>query len=368
MNREQQDYVWSILPKEFKEEVKQIYNADDPIVFPEENELFDYIFGEHNLTSDADGEDEMLCVSRKQVQEMYNRYFGNALEPVSRIRLRKELQDLFGSKCLPDEVVVAENATTTEPKLRFKEYDTVRVKKGCESYNELIEIMAVDESDKSSTYLGDDGEWYAESDLEPYTEPEASTFTETCTDDCQSPRKEVAKMKPIEFIISVYLATAEEDKEFRQLLHENGFEWADGDSLIDSREWSSAFEEDKIHFVYPDKTVTYCGDRTSDTLTFSEFKRQYFEAEPEETNRTKVSYSSNSVAKSEMVDGIIKDSFSKERRLNIATQMVKAIMQCPEAVERIASAEADSLLDDILHDALYLTDRLIAECEKGGKS
>ena len=62
----------------------------------------------------------------------------------------------------------------------------------------------------------------------------------------------------------------------------------------------------------------------------------------------------------------LKDSFSKERRLNIATQMAKAIMQCPETIERIASAETDSLLDDIVDDALYLTDRLIAKCEKGG--
>ncbi len=66
------------------------------------------------------------------------------------------------------------------------------------------------------------------------------------------------------------------------------------------------------------------------------------------------------------LDNILKDSFRNERRLNIATQMVKAIMQCHGIVERIASAEADSLLDDILHDALYLTDRLMSECEKGG--
>ena len=65
-------------------------------------------------------------------------------------------------------------------------------------------------------------------------------------------------------------------------------------------------------------------------------------------------------------DNILKDSFSKERRLNIAVQMVKAITQCPEIIERIASAEADSLLDDIVDDALHLTDRLISKCEKGG--
>lgn len=65
-------------------------------------------------------------------------------------------------------------------------------------------------------------------------------------------------------------------------------------------------------------------------------------------------------------DNILKGSFLKERRLSIAVQMVKAITQCPEIIERIASAEADSLLDDIVDDALHLTDRLIDECEKGG--
>lgn len=65
-------------------------------------------------------------------------------------------------------------------------------------------------------------------------------------------------------------------------------------------------------------------------------------------------------------DNILKDSFAKERRLNIAVQMIKAMMGCPEIVDRISSAENDSLLDDILHDALHLTDKLIAECEKGG--
>lgn len=67
-----------------------------------------------------------------------------------------------------------------------------------------------------------------------------------------------------------------------------------------------------------------------------------------------------------MVDNIIKEGFLKERRCNIAVQMVKAITQSPEIVDRISSAATDSLLDDILSDALYLTDKLIEKCEKGG--
>lgn len=67
-----------------------------------------------------------------------------------------------------------------------------------------------------------------------------------------------------------------------------------------------------------------------------------------------------------MVDNIIKEGFLKERRCNIAVQMVKAITQSPEIVDRISSSATDSLLDDILSDALYLTDKLIEKCEKGG--
>lgn len=50
------------------------------------------------------------------------------------------------------------------------------------------------------------------------------------------------------------------------------------------------------------------------------------------------------------------------RRLRIAAQMIKAMMGSPEIVDRISSADPDSLLSGILHDALYITDALIAEC------
>ena len=67
-------------------------------------------------------------------------------------------------------------------------------------------------------------------------------------------------------------------------------------------------------------------------------------------------------------DTILKDSFRNDRRCNIAVQMIKALTQSPEIVDRISSGCDDGLLNGILHDALYLTDKLIAECEKGGQS
>lgn len=110
MNKELQNLAWRCLPKEFKEEVKKIFYTH------ENNEIKTYLihlFGEHNITSDAKGE-EMLTVSRKRVQEMYAHYDKICNDP-NRPRDYIEsiyeyadgvtiaLDDLFGSKCLPDE-------------------------------------------------------------------------------------------------------------------------------------------------------------------------------------------------------------------------------------------------------------------------
>lgn len=66
MNKELQDKAWSVLPKEFKEEVKKLYRE---FAFTREGYYVE-LFGRHNLTSDAEGE-EMLTVSRKDVVELY---------------------------------------------------------------------------------------------------------------------------------------------------------------------------------------------------------------------------------------------------------------------------------------------------------
>lgn len=186
---------------------------------------------------------------------------------------------------------------------------------------------------------------FPESYLEPYTEPEASTCTETCTDDCPSPKEEVSKMKPIESKVSVYLATEEEDEEFRMLLHENGFTWNTGTSLKGSSFWVNHAEESKVLYVHPDMTVTHWGNKTSDTLTFSEFKKRYFKC------------NDHIVQDHEMVDAIIKDGFKNHNRLHIAAMMAQAILtridDTPQVIAEIAFCYADVLL---------------REAEKGGES
>ena len=176
---------------------------------------------------------------------------------------------------------------------------------------------------------------FNKSDLEPYNEPE----------------EEVSKMKPIESKVRVYLVTKEEDEEFRQLLHKNGFEWNTGESLIDNSVWSFDKEESKIHNIYPNKIVTYSRDITPNILSFYKFKKQYFEEN--------VNLSQETANCDKHFDNILKDSFAKERRLNIAAMVMQGIMANPnpQMVEMDAHRVADL--------AILMADTLIAECEKG---
>lgn len=162
MNRELIDRVWKILPKEFKEEVKYYYQHTDCGTYAED--MLESIFGKHNLTSDAEGE-EMLTVSRKRVQEIYS-YNEEILsqDPThgGAILLKKKLTDLFGSKCLPDE-----EPKQTEPK--FRKDEKVRIK-GVAGFDVIESIYGTDKEGYRYK-LVDETAFYDESDLEPYTEP-----------------------------------------------------------------------------------------------------------------------------------------------------------------------------------------------------
>lgn len=118
MNKELQDLVWSILPKEFREEVRELYDGCIKMmdIRPSASEIYanklttlEYLFGHHNLTSDAEGE-EMLTVSRKQVQRRFHMAYKckhSGLLSHDDVQFWKgwqgALDNLFGSKCLPDE-------------------------------------------------------------------------------------------------------------------------------------------------------------------------------------------------------------------------------------------------------------------------
>lgn len=125
MITELQNKVWYILPKEFKEEVKEIYlNAVEhhPCGYNHKTDLMKYLFGRHNLTSDAVG-DELLTALRSEVQEVYKtskEIVSNEQDDTCQYSMHTQimcvLENLFGSKCLPDEDAHEDNFTSIEPK------------------------------------------------------------------------------------------------------------------------------------------------------------------------------------------------------------------------------------------------------------
>lgn len=159
ITKELQDRVWSILPQEFKKEVKRLYNE---YRFTRGG-YYDGLFGHHNLTSDEESE-EMLCISRKRVQDAYKNcdrysYYEDLLT------------DLFGSKCLPDDA----NAKA-EPKIKIGYH--VRVcNKNAARYGRIGTVIAIYANNTADVDFGDGyvgGHLYNLDFLEPYTEPTES--------------------------------------------------------------------------------------------------------------------------------------------------------------------------------------------------
>lgn len=207
MDKKLQDLAWSLLPKEFKGEVKKLYVEIEVELSKEKGatdnrnwqfrgmkSLLAYLFGKHNLTSDAEGE-EMLTVSRKRVQNIYAQCEKIEMDdspnlPAETVDAASTkmalLTSLFGSKCLPDELN-EDNFAKSEPK--FKYGIGQKVKSVCAD-----EVLTIKEH---CGRVGNDNvykvEEYAytwnECELRPYTEPEEPTCTRTCTDDCPSQHK-----------------------------------------------------------------------------------------------------------------------------------------------------------------------------------
>lgn len=69
----------------------------------------------------------------------------------------------------------------------------------------------------------------------------------------------------------------------------------------------------------------------------------------------------------EHFDNILKDSFSKERRLHIAAMMAQGIMANPYIVPDIHISE-EELIESVADKSLKIADELIKEVEKGEKS
>lgn len=202
MAKELQNRAWSCLPKEFKEEVKKLYtDALDASNSPHEPDdrkwgnyrvtLLEKLFGIHNLTSDAEGEEMLMC-EKSKVMKLYNKFQKDGT--FTCLYAAGVLDTLFDSKCLPDETqnlsnldkigkdcnVDSSGPKPAEPK--FKVGDKV---KDISSPHDGG-VYTVDDIKKSS-----DGFIYhiqgligksnvKESDLEHYTEPLSQNPHENC--------------------------------------------------------------------------------------------------------------------------------------------------------------------------------------------
>lgn len=200
MDKTLQDLAWRCLPREFREEVKNVaqrYICRALALFGKERQLankyyddFINLFGRHNLTSDAEGE-EMLTVPRKRVEKIFVGQMEvqkcTLLETIIHCEAAAKtelLYTLFGSKCLPDNVESSEpnvdslpqNPTENcdnkshisadcnkpaEPK--FKVGDYARYK------GDVHKVVATTKDNRC--YLNKILGSIDESDLEPYTEP-----------------------------------------------------------------------------------------------------------------------------------------------------------------------------------------------------
>lgn len=186
MNKELQDLVWSILPKEFREEVKKIYQdlTVDYDKYAKEdawdtaNAIYSKIcilrevFGWNNLTSDADGE-EMLTVEKGKVQFMFDGLDSTRVndEYDRGYKAGKEfiLHGLFGSKCLPDNVdSLDSNVDSLEPKPAVP-----KLRRGSFAYhdNVKVRITKIKANGDVIAYTKDGYRLIGrECDFEPYTE------------------------------------------------------------------------------------------------------------------------------------------------------------------------------------------------------
>ena len=212
MKKELQDFVWqNCLPKEFKEEVKKMYNGHilNDLDYGRNSALIN-LFGE-NLTSDAEGE-VMLTVSRNRLMDAFNSAKIIATSKMSSKILAgaadmciKTFEDVFGSKCLPDEHKECSNPSVVncrhkhgdgscsldgmcyhkspnpqEPKPaepKFMVGDYVRYKGG------VHKVVATAKDNRC--YLNKILGCIDESDLEPYTEPgENIAETHNLSQDC----------------------------------------------------------------------------------------------------------------------------------------------------------------------------------------
>lgn len=308
MDKELIDRAWAYLPREFKEEVKRLWSREVDCAAKYKSELHKHrtgllyeLFGENlhwqnNLTSNAEGE-EMLMVPRKKVQEFYAKCKEVTKNPYDYPNYSHE--SALSRMALLD-ILFGSKCLPDE------EYTTCVHASGtaCKHYNR--------EEHRCSLR--------GECKFEPKS---VSEISEEISDRvAKTIKTEFDKIEPkpaeLKFKFGDKVRTMNVIP--KQDIGRVGTVVINKDGLCNVR--------------YNDNSGVWCDE--SDLEPYTEPK--------EEADK--------------QFDNILKDSFSKERRLNIATQMVSAYIHCEGMTD-------PSLIATI---AFQLADALIAESEKGGNN
>ena len=88
--------------------------------------------------------------------------------------------------------------------------------------------------------------------------------------------KQTRKLNGLLEKVIVNLASAEEENELREILHENGFKWNSGDSLLEYKFWNSGLSNLAYHlYAGLNKFVIYSKGSEIKGISLSEFKEKY---------------------------------------------------------------------------------------------
>lgn len=386
MNKTLQDLAWSVLPNGNKVYCRNMYHTshDGNVI-----DLLERLYGLHNLTSDAKGEVELLHATRQKVMGLYAnaKKIHDLYTSATCINTKESqqidickgvmsiLDTLFGSKCLPDELN-EDNFTKSEIEAPYFIKDGVayRMLKGNNGFVQK-EIGKVDDEEPQPAepkesprqfyrVMGTDE--HGRQVVTPIPSQLAGSYDiskeRTEPDACN-----VASSEP--YVDSSEPKPAEPKFKVGDKVMLNGY----GGFVI------SAFYLDLYTQEYKYRLGGFKGHLCeSDLEPYTEPKVKRHVSVKEACEILGVDESeATTLAKSEPIETCTDDcssqcssqdfdnSFSKERRLNIATQVLCAII--PKYQDDGDGIGLSVLNEkDMIKCAYRLADALIAECEKKG--
>lgn len=286
------------------------------------------LFGHHNLTSDAEGEEELLAIPRSVIQDVYRRAKRDRdkenVSPSdkdcydSNIKL---LKGLFGSKCLPDEekfsvgdIVVFHPFKTNS----FYDAKLIEIKEG-EDKPYLLQ-------------LGNKEEIWA-------YPIEVQSIAETYP---KEPKPAEPKFKKGDIAYYACSPTVKHKCAVTKVMqNEHSGKW----------EYNVMFEWGKPGMWIPESDLEpYTGPKNEYSERIHAESVQESRIASEESHLRNLSQSMSNCDKH--FDTILKDSFSKERRLNIAASIAAGWLAChgmttPETIAMDALAVADALIIEV---------------------